>query len=138
MQITFDVPHVFNPKASRSENAAVLTTLLECLIRVNRIYLKRHPRTKPLYRSGVVYGRTEIWDSIPALYSRGYGDCKSLTAALVAEYREHNIPSAPVFRFNPNSDGSTDYHILVETKTGFEDPSRVLGMGKNENAYFKR
>lgn len=136
MEITFDVPHVFNAQAVRSENAAVLTALLECLIRINRIYLVRHPKTKPLYRSGVFYKRTVIWDSIPALYGRGYGDCKSLTAALVAEYRNAKIPCEPVFRFNPNQDGSTDYHILVETRTGFEDPSRVLGMGKDENSYF--
>jgi hypothetical protein len=28
------------------------------------------------------------------------------------------------------------YHILVQTVGGWEDPSRALGMGRNENAYF--
>lgn len=144
MQITFSLPHVFYPGSSRDEDASALRALLECLIRLNQAYLRVHA-VPGLYQSGVVYGRTEVWDTIPALYERGYGDCKSLTAALVAEYRKKGIIAQPVFRWvqRPNGGGS-DYHILVqreacaECPTGFEDPSKVLGMGKNENAHFRR
>ena len=137
MQITFALPHVFYPGSNPVENARTLRILLDALISIDETFLKHH--TVPgLYQSGVVYGRTQIWDSIPALYSRGFGDCKSLTAALVAQYRAQGKTAQPVFRWAKRSDGSgaTDYHILVQTADGFEDPSKVLGMGANENAYF--
>lgn len=135
MLISFNMPFVFYPGASQEDNAIVLRTSLEYLIRLNQIYLRNH--TVPgLYRSGVVYGRTTTWDSIPALYSKRYGDCKSLSAALIAQYRKNGVQAKPVFRFVTNKDGSTDFHILVQTKTGFEDPSKALGMGADENKWF--
>jgi hypothetical protein len=91
----------------------------------------------PLYGSGVVYARTVWWESIPALYKRGFGDCKSLTCALVAQLMMQGIEAKPVFRFNP-SPTSTDYHILVQTRNGWEDPSKRLGMGKDENLWFNK
>jgi hypothetical protein len=140
MDITFSIPHAFFPDSSQETNADALRALLDCLIRLNLAFLRTH--TPPsLYRSGVRYGRTQIWDSIPALYERGYGDCKSLTCALIAEYRMKGIQATPVFRFNPRNDGSgmSDYHILVQLPDGtFEDPSKRLGMGQNENAYFRQ
>ena len=138
MQIAYNLPHVFNPRASQAENARVLRILLDTLINLNQAYLENHT-VLPLYKSGVVYGRTRIWEPIPALYSRGYGDCKSLSAALIAEYRRQGIDCAPVFRWNKAKGyraGETDYHILVQTAKGFEDPSKVLGMGKDENRWF--
>jgi hypothetical protein len=139
MQITFDLPHVFYPGSSQDENSDALRILLECLIQLNRAYLRYH--TAPaLPRSGVVYGRTQVWDTIPAMYARGYGDCKSLTAACVAQKLEQGIECTPVHRWMPRQDdsGETDYHILVQADDGFFDPSKAHGMGKNENAYFKR
>lgn len=140
MQIVFNLPQVFHLGSDRVENAEVLKTLLEALIRINVIYIKsmqRRGKTVPLlYKSGVVYARTIWWESIPALYQRGWGDCKSLTCALVAERRVRGIESQPVFRFNPREE-STDYHILEQNKKGYEDPSKVLGMGRDENAWFR-
>lgn len=137
MIIPFSLSYVFHPGASQVDNAYALKTLLECLILLNQNFLRAHPAL-PLYQSGVRYGRTVNWDSIPDLYAKGYGDCKSLTAALVAEYRMKHIEAKPVFRWVRGADGVSDYHILVQTAAGFEDPSRVLGMGKDENAYFQR
>ncbi len=140
MDITFSIPHAFFPDSSQEDNAYALRALLDCLIRLNLVYLRSHSPAS-LYRSGVRYGRTQVWDTIPALYERGYGDCKSLTAALIAEYRVKGIQAMPSFRFNPRNDGSgmSDYHINVQMPDGtFEDPSRVLGMGANENAYFRQ
>lgn len=138
MEITFDLPHVFHPEASQEENALVLQASLEYLINVNLIYLRRH--TVPtLYRSGVRYYKTQQWLSIPALYRSKRGDCKSLSAALVSEYRLRGIYARPVFRFieNPNKgQGVLDYHILVQTSTGFEDPSKKLGMPYSEIQLF--
>lgn len=137
MRICLDLPHVFFPGSDSEDNAYALKALLDCLININRAFLRSHSGTvKSLYRSGVVYGRTEIWDSIPALYKRGYGDCKSLTAALVAEYQEQGTICKPVFRWKPRSNGVKDFHILVQIGNVFEDPSKRLGMGQDENRWF--
>lgn len=141
MQITYNLPQVFFDGSDRAENSLVLRTLLDCLIHINLIYLQleasRGNVVPPLYRSGVIYGRTSWWEPIPALYHRKFGDCKSLSAALIAEYRMKGIHCVPVHRWIPGNDGATHYHILVQVGDNkFEDPSRRLGMGKNENAYF--
>lgn len=134
MQIVFNLPHVFTLEASRVENAEILRSLLELLIQINISYIRNHAPRR-LYRSGVVYGRTSIWEPIPALYERGYGDCKSLASALIAERVCQGKQAAPVFRFSPKSykgAKSLLFHILVQTPQGFEDPSRRLGMGTDE------
>lgn len=133
---TFDLPDAFHPKASEVVNAYVLRVLLDALTDINSAYLRTNA-VPSLYRSGVRYGRTTLWEPISALYARQYGDCKSLTAALVAEYRKQGIAATPVFRFRKRPDGRIDFHILVQTANGFEDPSKVLGMGQDENAWFR-
>lgn len=142
----WNLPHVFKSNANPVDNAKVLRFLLDALTDINVIYLRVRPNTKPLYNAGVRYGRTQLWEPISALYSRGYGDCKSLTAALVAQQRLQGFTSNPVFRFRTRRDNSgNDYHILVHTNSsdwtvnddGFEDPSKVLGMGQDENAWFR-
>lgn len=137
-QVTFDLPDLFIPGSNPVDNAKALQILLHCLCAIDACYLHFHPVTPTLYQSGVIYDRTTVWDSIPALYARGYGDCKSLTCALIAEYTVQGIQALPVFRFITSKDGQNFYHILVQTPKGFEDPSKVLGMGQNENAYFKK
>lgn len=140
MQIVYNLPHVFYPGSNRADNAAVLDAMLTMLIRINMSYLismkKRGHAVPSLYGSGVVYARTIWWESIPALYNRGFGDCKSLTCAKVAEDRLQGIDARAVFRFNPKPN-STDYHILEQLPGGYHDPSKVLGMGQDENAYFR-
>jgi hypothetical protein len=136
VQIVINLENVYKPGASQVENAQTLQNLLEFMVRENMNYLRRHPETPSLYRSGVVYGRTTWWEPIPAMRARGFGDCKSLTSALCAEYRLHGIWCRPVHRYNPRGDGNTDYHILLETENGWEDPSANLGMGAHENAPF--
>lgn len=151
MEFTFALPHVFRG-GSLLENTEVLKASLDYLITLNRYYL-RHHAAKPLYASGVVYGRTCDFEPIPALYSEGYhgtdkpdcsvpkrfgrfGDCKSLTGALIAEYRNAGRVCLPEYRFAVNANGGLDYHILLATADGREDPSKRLGMNKDENAYF--
>lgn len=104
------------------------------LVNIDRTYIRRHS-TPLIYNSGVRYGRTTLWEPIPAVIARGYGDCKSLAPWLIAQYLEKGTPAKPVFRFMTTPKGQ-QYHILVQTVGGWEDPSRALGMGRNENAYF--
>ena len=138
-QWTFEVP-AFRHDSSHVENAEALSALLDCLIAINITFLTyRAGKIPRLYDSGVSYDRTTVWDTVPALYGRRYGDCKSLTAALVAEYRMQGIDAKPVFRWvKRKSENDMIFHILVQTAYGFEDPSKVLGMDRHENSYFNK
>jgi hypothetical protein len=160
MDIVLNVHQAFYPGASEVDNACALRALLDCMVALNLAYLRYHP-VPSLYESGVVYGRTTIWEPTAALYlpnkhpsrERGKvwwnpvgevggkkrGDCKSLTAARIAELRAAGQVANPVFRFSNRADGSgyQDFHILVQTPSGWEDPSRKLGMGKDELKWFK-
>jgi hypothetical protein len=138
MEITFDLVHVFNGRGNAVHNAEALKILLDCLVNLNLAYL-RHTKARPLYSGIVRYQRGKIWMPIPSLYKARFGDCKSLAAALVAEYRSKGIAAAPVFRFKERKDGSVLYHILVMVpkcngyeKKLYEDPSARLGMGLND------
>ncbi len=135
MEICYSFPHVFFNGSDPDENAAVLEASLDYLTKINLIYLRNHV-VPALYQSGVVYGRTQLWEPIPALYKRRFGDCKSLSAAYRAQLIHQGIDCKAVFRFVPRADGATDYHILIQTDDGWHDPSKVLGMGKDENAKF--
>lgn len=161
MEIEINLPYVFNPGSSQVDNACALRALLDLQVALGLAYL-RHHSAPPLYGSGVVYGRTKIWEPLPALilpnkHSRKVGnmilweplgtqggarraDCKSLAPALVAEYRHKGIGARCQFRFAPRQDstGYLDFHIIVELEDGtHEDPSRKLGMGSDELAWFK-
>lgn len=135
MDITFSLPANFEGRSTDLEDGRTLRVLLDSLIELNLAFLESHV-APTLYRSGVRYGRTRIWDTIPALYARGFGDCKSLSAALIAQYRMGGIPCEPVFRFVRNADKTKDFHILVQCPSGWEDPSKKLGMGANEVSKF--
>jgi hypothetical protein len=127
-RIVFRIVDAFNPRSTELQNAIALEALLRCLIDLNILWIEVHPYTPPLYDSGVYYARTEVWDTIPALYARGFGDCKSLTAARVAELFMAGIHTVPVFRFDPQEFG-TMFHILLMMLNGLnEDPSKILGM----------
>lgn len=133
-QVVFELPHVFHTYSSYVSNARALRSLLKCLTSLNSAYLQEYPDTDDLYDTEVYYRRTRVWDTLPSLYERGYGDCKSLTCALVAEYRARGEKAVAVFRFMP--DDELLYHILVLSVRGWEDPSKECGMLENENAYF--
>lgn len=136
MQIIFNVPHAFYPGSSPVADARALDALLGCLINMNLGYLIDNPGTPALYRSGVFYKRTSWWEPIPAVIDRGFGDCKSLASWLIADYRIKRIPCKPQFRWYTNPNGTKDYHILVQTAHGYEDPSKVLGMSDKEVSKF--
>ncbi len=71
--------------------AAVLLLLLEALVAHNIAYLRDHPDTPPLFRSGVRYRLDdpagERWKDIAEVRATGDGDCKDLAAWRLAELR---------------------------------------------------
>lgn len=153
MQITLNLPHVFQePLSDEVSDDYALNALLDCMVKLNLAALRAHAFPS-LYESGVRYGRTKIWEPIPALYSRQRGDCKSLSPARVAElYVHHGIQARCVFRGDPK-ETHTDWHILVQiprdpslvgvmgltredVARGYEDPSKKLGMLKDPSGRF--
>lgn len=136
MEIVINLEHVFKPGSNQIDNSRSLRNLLEYMVTENMDFLRSHPETPSLYKARVVYARTKIWEPIAALYKRRKGDCKSLATALCAFYRMHDIWCRPVHRWYLTPAGDTNYHILVQTETGWEDPSAILGMGAHENGHF--
>ncbi len=129
MEIPFELSHEFSERSTAEENSFALRVLLIALIALDRGYLRNRPNVPPLYASGVVYVRTREWLTTEAMYRRGYGDCKSLAASLIAERYLQGIECRPVFRDIRRQDGGLDFHILVQCPDGtFEDPSKVCGM----------
>lgn len=129
--VVFRIDDAFARQSSDLKNATALRTLMNCLIELNVIWLRFHP-TVPLYHSGVYYRRTTLWDTIPCLYARGWGDCKSLAACRVAENYRDRRWCRSVFRFLPGK-SSIMFHILLMYADGsWEDPSKALGMVVNQ------
>ena len=117
MRICITASHLFIPGSPPVENAETLNVWLEALIGTNRVFLSHHPRTPKLYDAGVIYARTDDWESIPDLYRESYhgtdrpecrvpkrygrfGDCKSLACARIAELRAAGKQAKPNFRFD--------------------------------------
>lgn len=127
--------HVFYPGSDPVEDASVLKAHLDNRVAVNLAYLQRRKGKVPkLYDSGVVYGRTTKWHSIPGILKLGYADCKSLAPWRIAEMIYYGVckDPIPVFRYDyrPNGGGLKDFHVLIDTPQGHECPSRQLGMGQ--------
>jgi hypothetical protein len=154
-EVCFLLPRVFSRGSKLRANARAAEALLECLTEIDVLYWTlRGGVLEPLYVNPLYYKRTAIWDTTPALYARGYGDCKSLACTRTAEYRMAGRMSRSFFRFIPpelNPDREFMYHIVTgkdqppmgrqpipwePTGTAWEDPSKVKGMGQNEWAYF--
>jgi hypothetical protein len=126
--VVFRIDRAFNTRSSKQENAIALEVLLAALCALNRIWLQCYPGTPPLYATPVFYERTVVWDTIPALLSRGFGDCKSLTACEIAEFRESGVWCRPVFRFQGDP-SAIMFHILIMFEDGtWKDPSAERGM----------
>jgi hypothetical protein len=127
--IPFELSHEFSEGSSPEVNAFALRVLLIALVALDMAYLRRNPDVPSLYASGVIYVRTRNWLTTEVMYEKGYGDCKSLAAAIIAERKIKGIECKPVFRDIVRKDGMRDFHILVQTPDGnFEDPSKVCGM----------
>ena len=130
MIIPFELSHEFSEGSTPEENSFALKALLGALVALDVGFLRRTRDVPRLYASGIVYVREPHWLTTETMYLQGYGDCKSLTAAIIAERLFYDrVQCTPVFRDIRRKDGLLDFHILVMNPDGtFEDPSKVCGM----------
>lgn len=117
--------------------AVGLQAALSCLVALNRLYLRTHPRTPRLYAAGVRYLRdadagtqdtppAELWYTIPDCIKAGGADCKVLSAWLCAEMIERDGDTGAECVL---SRSGTLWHVRVRRGNGtIEDPSKRLGM----------
>lgn len=129
------------PQLRRSARlfAETVRCLLEALVAVNRITLKSDASIKPLYSSGVVYQREpkgqETFNDITVIRHYGYGDCAHLAAWRCAELRNAGENATLRLTWKVTRRGKRLFHVQVRRADGrIEDPSKLLGMGKNEDA----
>ena len=119
---------------------AALYIFLDALVRLDRLIMSK-VKVPPLYKSGVYYQEEppgqENWQSALDLLKKGFGDCEDLAAYRVAELRRRGIAARPYVK-KPRLVGGGRvlmYHIQVWRpgppggRPWIEDPSRILGMG---------
>lgn len=131
----FDIPDAFYEGSTDIDNAEALDCLLQGLRDVNVVYRRHHPEAPRLIDSGVVYGRTTVWNPYPAVLEAGFDDCKALTAEEAAECDIDGEECLITFRFLPRSPepgALKDFHIMPFKITGFDDVSKRHGMGADE------
>lgn len=124
-----------------AEGQMALDTLAEGLVRINEQWLRTHPETPDLYKSGVRYDlHADVerpWQSIPKLYALQRGDCEDIAAARAAELRVRHGIQARVCNQHWNrawaasKEGYWSTHWLVCLPDGtVEDPASRLSSGK--------
>lgn len=112
-----------------SERINIIQHLVDALVTANVAYLRTNTNTPSIYDSGVVYrpddsGPEKQWYDIPAALSRGYLDCKAAAAWRAAELKRRGIRA----KAKVITENGFDFHVIVASSRGREDPSRRLGM----------
>lgn len=85
------------------------------------------PDTPRVYGAGVRYRNPgeRRWRTVSDVLDSGEADCKSLVAAVCAEYRVHDGEAAMPVVYLTGREGR--YHAVVRRADGtIEDPSRIL------------
>lgn len=134
---------IFNGKDGKDAALSMRATMYGCefLFRCNIDYLLTYGASVPrFYEAGLHYRSPEdacgsdIWQDIPTLLGRSFGDCKDLACFRAAELVVKDQVDAKPFvkrRFYP--DGFALYHVVVQLPNGgFEDPSLALGMNPDD------
>lgn len=168
MQLIIDLGPVDVWKRSLALGMAVRLILQSCLqvnmslLQINKATSRksggRVPLIPSLYRSGVRYREEpadwalEHFDTIPVVFTRGWGDCDDLAPWRAAELRftgeDQKADIMVKWKRNPET-GKKLYHVVVRRSNLraadgrwtfkddlgiYEDPSRVLGMGQTSAA----
>lgn len=135
-----------------TSDPAVLQEMLQWSADLGMLYLLQHPRTPPLYSSGVLYRReprqvvkAERFCGIGEVLQQGWGDCDDLAPWRAAELSLRGIAARPVLidASHPtyrqiagvgNQRVRRSWHVVVERlvpgieELVYEDPSARLGM----------
>lgn len=119
--------------------------LLDCLTNIDCEQLSTYPKIPLIYNSGVRYfhdGNDDPWMDVLSILSahraaladnsRAIVDCEDLACWRAAELRvRFGVDANPTWIRRMRSDGKQLIHIFVRLPNGsFEDPSRIMGMGK--------
>lgn len=137
---------LFNgPEDSRDAALSMRAVIHGCdmLYRCDVDYLLAYPQRVPrFYDCGLRYKTPEdpcgadVWQDIPILLGRGYGDCKDLACFLAADLTvRERILAKPMVRRKWLGKGFGLYHVVVLMPDGtIRDPSIDLGMSPNAGA----
>lgn len=129
--VTFELG-AFNDVTSGELLKSYLEILVNTLFELNVRYLREHPETPLLYRSGVFYleepKQKEYWRDIPMVLLYGEGDCEDLAAWRAAELVVRNNINARPYVTYEDTPNEILFHVAVMTPQGIEDPSSILGM----------
>lgn len=113
------------------QRKATYLKLVDCLVRINKWSLERWPFPS-LYDGFVSYEEEEpgkeLFQSIPALFLIGSGDCEDLVAARLAEPDIDPKARAYIYETGKSPSGGRMLHLVIQHQNGIEDPSRMLGM----------
>lgn len=116
-------------------NGRTVERFCDLLTGLDEDFLRAHPKTPPLYRSGAFYRLLpEYWLSVPwamlAIYMGMGLDCKSLACWRTAELRVWGgEPGARCVWSEHPTPTKVVYHVRVRRADGsIEDPSALLGM----------
>jgi hypothetical protein len=112
-----------------SEQITVLEMLMEVLVNINVIWLRKHaaPKLYDLKPRYIVKPRPfalDCWQDIPATVKYGTGDCKDFVAYRCAELRVEGTAA----KVKVVKDGEVFHFIVVHHENVIEDPSERLGM----------
>jgi len=126
---------LFTDGLTRQGSEKIILYLLEALIKADTIQMSEVSIPK-LYESGVRYVadyETPEWKGAIRAFQDKTAECKDLAAWRCAEYRKAGIAAMPHLFWRSNDrTGQLLYHVVCRLPTGrFEDPSRMLGMGKD-------
>ena len=130
-----------------AEDRETLQTLLDCTFLLDCLYLRKHPDTPWLMESGVAYrreprevsgiaeGTEERFLAVDETMAQGWGDCDDLApwraAEIVVRYGGKARPEiVPI--------GPGQWHVVVWTDRGYEDPCAELGMVDPQITYEER
>lgn len=122
-----------NQGIGRNGLQRVINAMCAALVEADVVWLTAHPEAPSLYESGVRYveepPREEWFADVPTVLKRGYGDCDDLASWRAAELIvRHGVEASVFTQRQVDRDGSTLYHVLVQSPLGVEDPSSALGM----------
>ena len=129
MDLVIDIASWGHTKEAGAEALRAFTLALSV---VNRTLIKDLGLPR-LYDSGVFYREVDpdgyiLLEDALCIYAKRFSDCKNLTAWRKAEHDIDGVQSDVIVDWTPGNRGNTIYHIYLKTRSGIEDPSRILGM----------